>query len=404
MAATDKKFTHRLVEALKPTQARRIVWEPVAYGQGNLGLRISPVGQKTWVFQFRLDGKAKMMSLGRFPEMSVEAAHMAAAQAMQTRAHGLDPARPLLEQRKAQRASPTIDELVTDYIELYAKPTKRSADRDEALLKRNVLPHWGPRKASSIERRDVVALLDRVIARGAGVQANRTHSVLSRMFRWAVGRQMLENNPVLGYEAPVKESAGRERCLSDDELKAFVTKLPTAGMAPITRLALRFQLLTATRPGEVVGATWAEIDEKTAIWTIPGGRTKNSLTHKLPLSPQAAELLKEAKAFDRGAGYVFPSPRHEKKGPLDVSALAHGIAHNLEHFGVPPFYAHDLRRTAATGMAELGADWTVLQKVLNHKLRGETAKYVRHGYAEEMRDVLTKWGEKVAGLAADSGS
>ena len=393
------KFTHRGVEALKPTDKRRMIWEPSGHGQGNLGLRISPTGLKTWIFMYRHAGKARMLSLGNFPEVSVEAAHAAAATAAHEHAQGLDPATATVDLRRAEREAPTVAELAEQYLELYARPRKRSADRDEVLLRRNVLPTWGKHKASAIRGADVAALLDRVIARGAAIQANRTHSVLSRMYSWAMQRQIVASNPVAGYRAPVKESAGRERCLSDEELTRFLARLGTAKVAPVTRLGLRFAILTAARPGEVTGAQWAEIDEAAAIWHLPGSRTKNSQAHSLPLSPQALEVLREARALDRGAGCVFPSPQHSKGKPLDVGALAHGITDNIEHFGLAPFYAHDLRRTAATGMAELGADWTLLQKLLNHKLRGETAKYVRHGYAAEMRAIVDKWGAKVAALA-----
>ena len=392
------KFTHRGVEALKPGTARRVVWEPAAHGQGNLGVRIAPTGSKTWIFMYRHDGKARMLTLGKFPEVTVEAAHAAAAKAAHDHALGFDPAAVEVDARRTQRVAPTIDTLVEEYLEKYARPRKRSADRDEALLRRNVLPSWGTRKASSIRRADVATLLDQIVAGGARVPANRTHAVLSRMFNWAVERQLVETNPVTGLRAPVKETS-RDRCLSDDELHLFLTLLPSAPVTTVTRLALRFQLLTAARPGEVTSALWSEINEEAAIWHLPGARTKNGEPHSLPLSPQALEVLAEARKLDRGVGCVFPSPHHTKRKPVDVGILAHAITDNLGHFGIQPFYAHDLRRTAATGMAELGADWTLLQKVLNHKLRSETAKYVRHGYAAEMREMLRKWGARVAELS-----
>jgi integrase len=397
------KFTHRAVEALKQAPKRRIVWEPSGHGQGNLGLRISPTGLKTWVFMYRHEGRPRMLSLGNFPAVSVEAAHAAAAKAALAHAHGEDPAAPAVESKRSARAMPTVQELADDYLERYARPFKRSADRDEALLRRNVLPKLGAKKASAIRRTDIVALLDDVITRGALTQTNRTHSVLSKMFNWAVERGIVEVSPVAGYKAPVKESSGRERCLSDDELRVFLTKLDTAAVAPVTRLALRFALLTAARPGEVTGAPWSEIDEKEAIWHLPAARTKNGQKHDLPLSPQALVVLAAARELDRGAGWVFPSPQFRKGKALNVGALAHGITDNIAHFGLAPFYAHDLRRTAATGVAELGADWTLLQKLLNHKLRGETAKYVRHGYAEEMREVLGRWGARVEALGRAEG-
>lgn len=398
MASTGK-FTDKGVAALKATDKRRMIWEPAGHGQGNLGVRLAalPSSLKTWIFMFRIGGKARMLSLGTYPAMSVAEAHAAGAKAAVELSMGLDPAATAVATNRAERAAPTVAALAEQYLELYARPRKKSADRDEALLRRNVLPTWGTHKATAIVRSDVAKLLDGIIARGAGIQSNRTHSVLSRMFNWAVERQIVEQNPVTGLRAPIKETS-RERCLSDEELSRFLSRLDDTKLAAATRLALRFAVLTAARPGEVVGATWAEIDEGAAIWHLPGARTKNGEPHNLPLSPQALDILRQARELDRGAGCVFPSPQHSKGKPIDVGALAHAIGDNLTVFGVEPFYAHDLRRTAATGMAELGADWTLLQKLLNHKLRGETAKYVRHGYAAEMRAMLDAWGAKVAEL------
>ena len=394
--ATNGKFTDRGIASLKPEAKRRVVWEAAAHGQGNVGMRIFPSGVKSWIYMYRHDGTARMLTLGNYPMMSVADAHAAAAKATLDHAHGLDPASKVVQERHADRETPTVQSLADKYVELYASQ-KKSGDRDAALLARNVLPHWGTRKANDISRGDVALLMDKIQLRGALIQANRTHSVISRMYNWAVEREMVEKNPVIGYRAPVKEKP-RERCLTDEELGRFLSRLDLTRLALATRLALRFQVLTACRPGEAAGARWSEIDLDAAIWRLPSERTKNAMAHALPLSPQALEVLRHAKTLDRGAGVCFPSPQHSKGKPIHGMSMAHGVQDNLKLFEVEPFHPHDLRRTAATGIAELGADWTVLQKILNHKLRGETAKYVRHGYAAEMRAVLELWGVKVAEL------
>ncbi len=394
--ATNGKFTDRGIASLKPTTKRRVVWEAAAHGQGNVGMRIFPSGAKSWIYMYRHDGTARMLTLGSYPQMSVADAHAAAAKATLDHAHGLDPASKVVQARHDDRIAPTVQALADKYLELYASQ-KKSGDRDRALLARNVLPHWGTRKANDISRGDVAILMDKIQLRGALIQANRTHSVISRMYNWAVEREMVEKNPVVGLRAPVKETP-RERCLSDEELGRFLSRLDTTQLALATRLSLRFQVLTACRPGEAAGARWSEIDFDAAIWRLPGERTKNAMVHVLPMSPQALQVLREAKALDKGAGFCFPSPRDSRGKPINTNSIAGSVANNLKIFDVEPFHPHDLRRTAATGIAELGADWTVLQKILNHKLRGETAKYVRHGYAAEMRVVLEKWGAKVAGL------
>lgn len=145
--------------------------------------------------------------------MTVAAAHAAFANAAAQKESGVDPGAKVVIQRKAARAAMTVASLVDEYLEKYAS-RKRSGDRDKALLHRNVVPFIGSRKATSIGRVDVVELLDRCMARGAETQANRTRSVLSRMFNWAEERGYVETNPVAKVKAPAKEKV-RDRCLTD---------------------------------------------------------------------------------------------------------------------------------------------------------------------------------------------
>lgn len=405
--ASVGKFTDKGVQSLKAADKRRVIWEASAHGQGNLGLRIFPSGIKTWVYMYRHAGKARMQTLGNYPAMTVADAHSAVAKAGQERAKGIDPAAKTVEFNQSMRDAVTVSALADQYLELYARPRKRSADRDEALLRRNVLPTWGAHKAIAITRGHLARLLDGIVARGAGIQANRTRAVVSRMFSWAVEREMVDRNPATGLPAPVKEGSGKDRALSEDELGKVLGKLETAAMYPATRLALRFILLTAARPGEVAGAQWGEVDDTAATWTIPAERSKNKRPHRLPLSPQALAVLQEARALDRGCGAIFPSPQHRKGeagagAAVGTGALSQGIIRNLEHLGVAKFTPHDLRRTVATGLAAAKlADWALLQRILNHTPQGVTARYERHPYLDEMRVALTGWGSKVAALATE---
>lgn len=392
------KFTTKYVQNVAAEAERYWIWETNSHGSGTLGLRVAPTGKLSWGYQYRHGGTSKTMTLGRYPEMTVAAAHLAYANAVTQKEAGVDPGAKQVEARRVDRAAMTVEALATEYVEKYAS-RKRSGDRDKALLWRNVVPFAGARKATTLKSMDIVDLLDRCMERGAETQANRTRSVLSRMFNWAEERGYVEANPVAKVKAPGKEKS-RERVLTDSELDKVLKAIPTAKMYESTRLALRWQLLTAARPGEVTGARWDEIDEVEGVWTIPGSRTKNGQGHRLPLSPQAVEVVKAAKVLDRGAGYVFPSPQHGKNGPLDVGALVHGIDRNLEAFGVAKFTSHDLRRTVATGLQGQGASWELVQRVLNHTMQGETAKYARYAYLPEMRAALTRWGERVAGPIA----
>ncbi len=397
--ATASKFTDRGVAALKATDKRRIIWEPAAHGQGNLGLRISKFGVKSWIYSYWFDGRKRMQTLGNYPAMTVAQAHLACSTAMLERSQGQDPAGKTVALNKAAREAATVNELAAQYLELYAKPRKRSADRDEELLKRNVLPAWGTHKANSIRRGDVANLLDSIVARGAPIPANRTRSVLSKMFRWALSRELVDHNPVDGVPAPALERR-RDRVLADDEVARVLGRLDGLRIQVATKLAIRFQFFTAARVGEVAGAQWSEVDETTAVWTIPAERSKNKQAHRVPLSAQAVAVLKAAKAIDRGKGAVFAAAQTGLA--VSPEAVATAIRDAIPVFEVAGFTPHDIRRTVATGISQDGASRVVVSKLLNHIDASVTAIYDRHSYEKEMRDALDGWGRRVALLAERS--
>ena len=392
------KFTDRYIVSLKPDPTkRRIVWEEAGHGQGNLGLRIFPSGVKTFIYMYRFGGKARMQTLGNYPRMSVQDAHVAGANAAKAREQGIDPGADAVDERMLERAAPTFKQLAETYLELHAKPRKKSADRDEAALKRDVLPVLGAHKAAAIQRRDVIALLDGIVARGAPIQANRTLALVRKIYNFGIGRDLVEQNPCYRVAAPGVETQ-RDRVLTDDEIKAFLLNLATANMAAETKLALRFQVFTAQRCGEVCALRWDEIDLNGGWWTIPAAKAKNKLTHRVPLSPQARGVLTEARALNPDRETVFPSPR--KDAPMAECAVSRAVQRNLTQLGAGAFSPHDLRRTGASHMTGMGISRLVVSKLLNHVERGVTSVYDRHSYDGEKREALDAWGRRVAALVA----
>ena len=389
------KFTDKYIANLKPTATRKLIYEENAHGQGSLGLRIAPTGRKAWVYTYSFAGRVRHMTLGVYPEMSVAQAHAAVGEAMRKRERGLDPAATTVELNTLSRQAPTFKDLSERYLEEWARPRKRSASEDERTLKRDVYPTFGAHKAEAVTRRDVRNLLDAIVRRGAPIQANRTLAVVRKVYNWGIGQDIVPHNPCQAIAAPGKETQ-RERFLTETEIATVLAKLPAAKMDPATRLALRLQLLTAQRCGEVLALEWSEIDEPAAVWTIPGAKAKNKRSHRVPLSAQALALLAEARAVGTGA-FVFPSYRGDK--PMVETAVARAVARNMEHFGVERFTPHDLRRTAASHMTGLGIPRLVVSKLLNHVESGVTAIYDRHSYDAEKRAALVQWGERVEALA-----
>lgn len=395
------------IRKLRPKAERYEHWEA---GRTGFGVRVAPSGRKTFVYMYWLGEKARRMTLGVYGQgqgqLTLAAARVKHAEAREAVSEGRDPAADAVAERKAAREAETIGELIDLYLEKWAKPRKRSADEDERILDREVKPAWGNRKARDVRRRDIIALLDAIVDRGAPIQANRTLAVVRRMFNWAVERDYLDATPCVRIKAPAPENR-RDRALNDDEVAAFWRGLADARMSETVRLALKFQLATAQRKGEVIAAEWREFNRADKLWTIPADKAKNGVQHVVPLSPIAIELLDAIEANvtptdDDGeklpisTGYLFPSPRGDR--PITGPAVDHALRNNRDRIGVSDVTPHDLRRTAATKMAALGVERMTLSKVLNHVDRSVTGRYDAHAYIPEKRAALERWGRKLESI------
>ena len=201
------KITDQQARHLKP-QAKRF---EVMEGNG-FGLRVFPTGRKSWVFFYRFDGRLRRMTLGTYPAMSVKQAHAAHGKALADLDRGIDPGAVAVTTRRETRLAATVAALAEEYLEKWAKPRKRSWAEDARILKLDVLPAWGRRKARDITRRDVILLLDGIVERGAPIAANRTLEITRKMFNFAIARDLLSENPCSLVDPPGEERQRTRRC------------------------------------------------------------------------------------------------------------------------------------------------------------------------------------------------
>ncbi len=389
--ANITKFTDRQIKNLKPKETRYEIWE----GNG-FGLRISPTGTKSWIFVYHYQNRPRRITFGKYPGMSVGDAHAAYGKAVSDLQKGIDPGDVLVTQGREHRSSLTVKELITEYLEKWAKQRKRSWQEDERMLVKDVLPTLGNYKARDIKKRDIICLLDSVLSRGSPIATNRLFAVVRRMFNFAVERDIIEVTPCYGIKAPTKENQ-RDRILSAEEIKNFVTKLNNANMSELVKLALHLQLITAQRKGEVITAEWEEFDLKNKRWVIPAHKSKNANSHLVPLSDLAIETLSAIKKLSGDSNWLFPSPMGSTH--ILPTAVDHALRKNIDKFEVSKaFTPHDLRRTAASHMTALGVSRLVVSKILNHVERSVTAIYDRHTYEQEKRQALYIWGDRIGKL------
>ena len=252
--------------------------------------------------------------------------------------------------------APTIEQLVDLFIELYAKPNKRSWKSDEGRLQKYLVPKYGRVKAKDISRQHISLLLDELVANGLGVGANRVFAAIRKMFNWAVSKGILESSPCTQIKAPAKEKS-RDRVLDAVEIEKFWNNLASTNLNKQFQLALKLMLVTAQRKSEVLQMSRKDVDLVNGWWVIPADKAKNGLQHRVPLSSLATELINETIELGGESELVFPN-----LPSLEVSirgdTVSHKLAVNRGNLGVQDFTPHDLRRTAASHMASIGVNTT----------------------------------------------
>lgn len=312
---------------------------------------------------------------------------------------------PVVERRQRIAKSlgePTILDLATDWLADKRAMGIIKADEYERTLNADVLPKVGDVRAKDVTRSMLIKILDDKKVSAPG-QSREVLKVLRNMFAYAAEREIITGSPCVGIKQPAPYIP-TERALSTDELSAFIKVLPSLRVAETMRLMLHFILLNLLRQGEARLAAWREFDIKAKIWTIPADRIKTrkkaSRDFIIPLTNQSIELLEEAIGYSDGSGYVFPSS--VKEGPYGQTATDHAVYANLVAFGavnITPFTPHDLRRTGATRLAELGVQPHILDRLLNHADQSTTGIYNVFEYLPEKRAALTLWADKLDELA-----
>ena len=397
-----KALTALAIEKMQPGASRREVPDGLVAG---LYLVVQPSGAKSWAVRYRAGGVPRKHTIDSYPKIDLRAARDLAQRALVEVARGNDPGADKKAARVAAKAPADrglVEKVVDTFIERHAKPnTKATSAREaERILKREVVGAWKGRPLASITRADVHDLLDTIVDRGSPIQANRTLAALRKMCGWAVERGVIDSSPCEKVKTPSAERS-RDRVLNDDELRAIWTGCEMIGW-PFGSL-FRVLMLTGQRRDEVGSLRWSELDLDGRLWTLPRERAKNGQVHAVPLSGPVVDILS---ALPCVGDYVFStngrtavSGFSKAKTQLDAA-----VARARKDQPIPAWVVHDLRRTAASGMARLGVALPVIERVLNHvsgSFGGIVGVYQRHSFADEKRHALEAWGGFVERLTAE---
>ena len=379
------KLTDLSISRLKPTKADAVYYDDDLPG---FGLRIREGGSRNYVVRYRLGGQERRHTIGSASVLTLTEARQKARKALVAINEGRDPTAEKADKKVA--ASLMLSSVARDYLESVEPGMK---PRSFLECTRHINKAWKSLHGLAVGAvsRSTVATRLREIAKGSGpVAANRARSTLSAMYAWAIGEGLCETNPVDGTNK-ADEGKSRDRVLSDAELAAIWNASTDTDYGRIVKLLM----LTAQRRDEIASLRWTEIEGETdpALIALPAERTKNSRAHDVPLSAAAMDVLASV-VVRNGRDLMFG------EGEGGYSGWSRSKERLDQKLGkaVKPWTLHDLRRTVATRMVDIGVQPHVIEAVLNHvsgHKGGVAGIYNRSIYAAEKRAALDLWASHV---------
>ena len=265
----------------------------------------------------------------------------------------------------------------------------RSFIEDQRYLRKHALPLHRLR-LTDIDRRAIAVLLGQIETASGPIARNRLRSSLSAFFAWAIQEGLTETNPVTGT-GKADEGNSRDRVLTQDELRKLWRNLGEDKFSDIVRLLL----LTGQRRGEISSLAWPEVDLARGMIILPPARTKNKRQHELPLSTQALAIIGRQPRRN-SSEFLFS----DKQGYKDWDTAKTKLD---ERIGIAPWRLHDLRRTCASQLGELGVLPHYIEAILNHysgHRMGVAGIYQRAKYSDAVREGLQRWADHLAQITA----
>lgn len=383
MALTDTKL-RTLKPQDKPYQ--------VADG-GGLFVEVMPGGKMVWRMRYRLAGRQEKVTIGEYPAITLAEARRFREEYKAMIARGESPMKAKAETKAAIRDPDLFEPFAWRWFAEVVEKTNEQPRNIKRVLEKDVIPALGRKRLSEVAVSDVLAVTDKIKARGADNMALATRNIMKRLFSYAIAREKMTFNPAAAVEARyIATARSRDVALTSEEVGKLLRGIYASSMRRSHKLALHLLTVCMVRKSELIEAKWDELDFEKAEWSIPGERMKKDKPHLVPLSRQAMAMFEELKALSSHSPWVLPS-RGDLKKPISKSTL-NAAVRGLD-LDVRDFVIHDFRRTASTHLHEAGFNSDVIEKALAHEQGGVRGIYNRAQYAEQRKQMLQWWADFV---------
>jgi integrase len=384
---------------LTDTEIKRAKAAEKAYSMGDGGglyLWVKPTGGKLWRWSYRYEGKEKLMSLGKYPDVSLAQARGRHSEARKLLATGVDP----MAQRKAEKTAEKIavensfQSVTTQWLEHWQEgKSPRHVDSVRRRMEADILPCLGARPIAEIEAPELVAMANAIQDRGALDIAKRALETVGQVFRYGIAHGYAKRNPATEIRpSDILKSSPKINYARIDakELPTLLRRIEVYQGKQVTRLAMKLMSMTFVRTTELIEAKWGEFDLENARWDIPAERMKMRTPHIVPLARQALEVLEMLRDFTGCNEWLFPGDLNAAQPMSNNTILA-----ALKRMGYKGrMTGHGFRGLASTILHEQGYSHDHIELQLAHAPRNAVSAAYNHAlYLEPRARMMQDWAD-----------
>jgi integrase len=384
------KLTDINIKKVNPGEKTRKLFDG-----GGLYIQVEPTGGKLWRYKYRFDGKEKKLTLGIYPDVSLQEARKRHREAREHVAQGIDPSAVKKAQKAAgkERATNSFELIAREWFARW-KDDKAAGTVSRALsaLEKDVIPYIGSRPVSEIKTPDALAVLQRIEDRGRVKMARKVRDVISMVFRYAVQTGRAEYNPCDNLRGALKPVKVKNFAALTEPAKVAELLRAIDGYqgGPVVRAALRLAPLVFVRPGELRAAKWVDIDIEHKEWKYTISKTNTE--HLVPLSRQAVEILKDIQLLTGSSEYVFPGQRWGRPfSNMTINRALQAMGYDTKE----EMTGHGFRAMARTLLAEkLRIPENVIEHQLAHRVPDTLGTaYNRTRFYDDRRKMMQAWSD-----------
>lgn len=386
------------IKKLKPEE--KTYWVKDLSSSG-LFIEVSPKGGKTWQYRYTVNGKQERVKLGKYPQLSLNQARINRAVYEETYVFkGLSKDQVKLEAEKLKEKNILFSEMAQKFAERKIIGQIKNQKAMQAYISNDILPIIGDLPLQEIKYSHIDKIINRKLDQGFPSAAHQIRQLLKRIFEMAIDLEYIEKSPVKKTILDMQlQNKPKQRALSVEEMTEFYTALLRSNSARATKLGLLLSLLVLIRKSELTQAKWEHINFETGIWYIPRPKgwenaKYSSEPFNVYMSTQVKAILLELKKLAGDSEYILPGRTPDKPISRTVFNMAiNAVLRKMPEFG--HFTVHDIRRTAASILNNLGYNSDIIEKCLNHKMLGIRGIYNHAEYEGQRKEMMQNWSNYV---------